>query len=104
MLSLVEAICQTGDLNGTTTLEFVAPSAVTALSWNGASTAVIKTTHGSFTTSLNGAKAIALPALANWKVSGRLVHTNPHRIFLTQMVVSQKSILHLMILLSSLLT
>ncbi|TDL23439.1 glycoside hydrolase family 35 protein [Rickenella mellea] len=66
-----------GDLNGTTTLEFFAPSAVTNLIWNGAVQRIQATAHKSFTVTLPGASAVALPKLGGWKVLGSLPETDP---------------------------
>ncbi|PFH50283.1 glycoside hydrolase family 35 protein [Amanita thiersii Skay4041] len=67
----------TGDLNGTTTIEFVAPAAVTALTWNGASVGVTRSNRGSFTATLADPSPITLPSLTNWKVSGSLPEIDP---------------------------
>ncbi|TFK39704.1 glycoside hydrolase family 35 protein [Crucibulum laeve] len=67
----------TGDLNGTTTLEFVAPTTVTSLNWNGKAVGVAKTSHGSFTASLTGTSPFTLPTLGNWKVLGSLPEVDP---------------------------
>ncbi|GLB41894.1 putative beta-galactosidase, domain 3 [Lyophyllum shimeji] len=67
----------TGDLNGTTSVEFIAPPAVSAIKWNGASATVTKTSRGSFNATIAGASSITLPTLTNWKVSGSLPEIDP---------------------------
>ena len=62
---------QSGDLNGTTPVEIIAPSHVKNLVWNGAPVTVDATRHRSLQTTLNGAQSISLPQLSSWKVSGR---------------------------------
>lgn len=63
-----------GDLNGTTTIEFIAPINVTALKWNGIVHDLITTPHGSLSARVNGAgQSPALPTLQNWRVMGRCV-------------------------------
>ncbi|KAG6888064.1 hypothetical protein C0995_010839 [Termitomyces sp. Mi166 len=66
-----DTLALTGDLNGTTTIEFLAPPNVDSLTWNGVPAALIKNQHGMFSTSQHGRSGIALPALSNWKVLGR---------------------------------
>ena len=63
-----------GDLNGTTTIDFIAPASVTVLKWNGIIHDVATTPHGSLSAKVDGAsQSPALPALENWKVIGRCV-------------------------------
>ncbi|KAL0954023.1 hypothetical protein HGRIS_005178 [Hohenbuehelia grisea] len=67
-----------GDLNGTTSVEFIAPANVQRLSWNGKSVSTAKTTRGSLAGSLIVAQpAITLPVLSKWKVSGSLPEISP---------------------------
>ncbi|KAJ8456901.1 hypothetical protein ONZ45_g18534 [Pleurotus djamor] len=62
-----------GDLNGTTTVEFIAPPQVRRLEWNGRPVAAAPTHHGSFiATVASKHPEISLPPLTNWKVSGSL--------------------------------
>ncbi|KAF8997897.1 glycoside hydrolase family 35 protein [Cyathus striatus] len=74
---LGNTLALTGDLNGTTPIEVVVPPAVTALTWNGNSVKVLKTSRGSFTSSLSTASPIVLPQLTEWKVSGTLPEVDP---------------------------
>lgn len=62
---------QTGDINGTTAVEFFAPSVVSKFSWNGAAQTLTKTSRGSFTATLSATTGLTLPSLGPWKVSGR---------------------------------
>jgi len=63
-----------GDLNGTTTIEFIAPTSVTVLKWNGIIHDVDTTSHGSLSARIDGAsQSLALPTLEHWKVMGRCV-------------------------------
>jgi beta-galactosidase GanA len=59
----------TGDTTVAAPLEVWAPAQVTAVTWNGAAVATSKTTAGSLAanSSLAGAPAVTLPALAGWK-------------------------------------
>ncbi|KAJ3969250.1 glycoside hydrolase family 35 protein [Lentinula raphanica] len=67
-----------GDLNGTTTIEFIAPSVVSKLSWNGALQQVQKTTHGTLIATVNFDNShLTLPVLGTWKVSGSLPEIDP---------------------------
>ncbi|KAL9713437.1 hypothetical protein Ac2012v2_003047 [Leucoagaricus gongylophorus] len=67
-----------GDLNGTTTIEFIAPINVTALKWNGIVHDLITTPHGSLSARVNGAgQSPALPTLQNWRVMGSLPEIDP---------------------------
>lgn len=69
-----------GDLNGTTTIEFIAPAAVTALSWNGVIRNINRTTRGTLSATINGAGSVpTLPTLQNWKVMGRYIKSCYHR-------------------------
>ncbi|KAG6910916.1 hypothetical protein DXG01_006599 [Tephrocybe rancida] len=68
----------TGDLNGTTSVEFLAPSNVQALTWNGVPAPVAKSSHGSFSASLRPQQSgVSLPVLSDWKVSGSLPEIDP---------------------------
>ncbi|KAF8645087.1 hypothetical protein AX16_008145 [Volvariella volvacea WC 439] len=67
----------TGDLNGTTTIEYIAPNTVTSLSWNGLSIPVKKTGRGSFVGTLAGANRLPLPTLNKWKVASSLPEILP---------------------------
>ena len=71
VLGLIYA--QTGDLNGTTPIEFIAPSSVDTLSWNGQVQTVTQTSHRSFTAILAVSDTPKLPTLGSWKVLGRFV-------------------------------
>ncbi|KAF5351319.1 hypothetical protein D9758_008015 [Tetrapyrgos nigripes] len=67
-----------GDLNGNTPVEFVAPSGISALTWNGVSVMVTRSSRGSFTGTLQASSPqIALPTLQNWKVIGSLPEIDP---------------------------
>ncbi|KAG5342006.1 hypothetical protein C0989_006155 [Termitomyces sp. Mn162] len=59
------------NLNGTTTVEFLAPSNVNSLTWNGVPASLSNTQCGFFSSQLDGASGITLPTLSNWKVLGR---------------------------------
>ncbi|KAJ7212285.1 glycoside hydrolase family 35 protein [Mycena pura] len=74
-----DTLSLTGDLNGTTSVEIIAPSSVSKLLWNNVAVPIRKTTRGSFTAQLQGAATIALPTLdsSNWKVSGSLPEIDP---------------------------
>lgn len=63
---------QAGDLNGTTTIEVVAPSPVSELTWNGIPQQVVKTPWNTLTTTIHvPSNAVNLPSLDNWKVLDR---------------------------------
>ncbi|KAG6833503.1 hypothetical protein H0H87_006075 [Tephrocybe sp. NHM501043] len=63
----------TGDLNGTTPIEFVAPPDVHSLTWNGAPAPLTKSAQGLFTTTLKAKESgVTLPVLSKWKVLGSL--------------------------------
>ncbi|RDB21488.1 putative beta-galactosidase A [Hypsizygus marmoreus] len=63
----------TGDLNGTTTIEFLASPAISSLIWNGAPITIAMTSRGSYLANLNASQpAPSLPALNHWKVAGSL--------------------------------
>ncbi|CAK5268305.1 unnamed protein product [Mycena citricolor] len=68
----------TGDLNGTTSIEIVAPQAVTGFKWNNATIPTSKTTHGSFVATIGTKVALSLPTLGPWKVSGSLPEIDPN--------------------------
>lgn len=61
----------TGDNNGTTSIEFFAPSAVSRLSWNSKSVPVFRTPYGSYKGTLGTVKTVTPPSLGSWKVIGR---------------------------------
>ncbi|KAG6878778.1 hypothetical protein C0993_008077 [Termitomyces sp. T159_Od127] len=61
----------TGDLNGTTTIEFLAPPDVDSLTWNGVPAPIVRTQSGLFSTTQHGPSGIEIPVLRNWKVMGR---------------------------------
>lgn len=64
-----------GDLNGATTVEFIAPTGVTVLKWNGMIHDVVSTPHGSLSARVDVASRLpVLPTLENWKVMGRCVY------------------------------
>ncbi|KAF5316478.1 hypothetical protein D9619_006706 [Psilocybe cf. subviscida] len=72
----------TGDNNGTTLIQVVAPKAVTQVTWNDAAIAVTRTPSqiNKMVSVLSGSQsvqALALPQLTNWKVSGSLPEINP---------------------------
>ncbi|KAJ7855955.1 glycoside hydrolase family 35 protein [Mycena olivaceomarginata] len=67
----------TGDLNGTTAIEVIAPKSVSKILWNKVPVAIKKTTRGSFTGQVGGTNTISLPVLQNWKVSGSLPEIDP---------------------------
>ncbi|SJL04082.1 related to Probable beta-galactosidase C [Armillaria ostoyae] len=68
----------TGDLNGTTSVEFIAPSSISRLSWNGKDIPISKSSRGTFVATIQGAKVgINLPTLGDWKVSGSLPEIEP---------------------------
>ncbi|CAK5269747.1 unnamed protein product [Mycena citricolor] len=62
----------TGDLNGTTAIEIVAPQSVSQFKWNNAVISTIKTPHGSHVGTIGKSVTLSLPELGNWKVSGGL--------------------------------
>lgn len=65
-------IPKTGDLNGTTTVEIVAPPTVTAVSWNGATAKTSVSSRGTLTSNITVENpALAFPTFDSWKVSGR---------------------------------
>ncbi|KAK0202519.1 glycoside hydrolase family 35 protein [Desarmillaria ectypa] len=68
----------TGDLNGTTSVEFIAPSSISQLSWNSKGIPISRSSRGSFVATIQGANVnISLPTLGNWKVSGSLPEIEP---------------------------
>ncbi|KAG6811873.1 hypothetical protein H0H92_005449 [Tricholoma furcatifolium] len=67
----------TGDINGTTPIEFVAPSNVRSLTWNGVPARLEKSSRGSYTTSITSRSGPTLPVLNNWKVMGSLPEVDP---------------------------
>ncbi|KAJ7714217.1 glycoside hydrolase family 35 protein [Mycena metata] len=74
---LKNTLSLTGDLNGTTAIEVVAPKAVTTILWNNAPVRITKTARGSITGQVGNEKTVELPTLANWKVSGSLPEIDP---------------------------
>ncbi|KII85955.1 glycoside hydrolase family 35 protein [Plicaturopsis crispa FD-325 SS-3] len=67
-----DTLLATGDIDGTTAVEFFAPSVVSKFSWNGAAQTLTKTSRGSFTATLSATTGLTLPSLGPWKVSGSL--------------------------------
>ncbi|KAJ7644336.1 glycoside hydrolase family 35 protein [Roridomyces roridus] len=67
----------TGDLDGPTSIEVVAPQSVSQISWNGVAVPVNKTARGTFSGQVGSANTITLPTLSNWKVSGSLPEIDP---------------------------
>lgn len=69
----------TGDTAAPEPLEIFAPSAIRAITWNGAKVATRATPAGSFvaTQSLSGPAAIALPALTDWRMAKGSPETDP---------------------------
>ncbi|KAF7346101.1 Beta-galactosidase [Mycena sanguinolenta] len=53
----------TGDLNGTTPIEVIAPNSVSTMLWNGVPVQMTRTARGSFTGQVGGTPTIDLPAL-----------------------------------------
>ncbi|KAJ7714180.1 glycoside hydrolase family 35 protein [Mycena metata] len=74
---LKNTLSLTGDLNGTTAIEVVAPKAVTTILWNNVPVRITKTARGSITGQVGSEKTVELPTLANWKVSGSLPEIDP---------------------------
>ncbi|KAJ6619548.1 glycoside hydrolase family 35 protein [Mycena sp. CBHHK59/15] len=72
-----ETLSLVGDLNGTTSIEVVAPKSVSKILWNDSPVRITRTSRGSFTAELGAAHAIDLPTLGNWKVSGSLPEIDP---------------------------
>ncbi|KZV68017.1 glycoside hydrolase family 35 protein [Peniophora sp. CONT] len=68
----------TGDINGTTSIEFIAPPNVNSLIWNGAPYAATPTTHRSYVAQIKADEAVALPTFGTWKVSGSLPEADPN--------------------------
>ncbi|KAJ3902306.1 glycoside hydrolase family 35 protein [Lentinula edodes] len=67
-----------GDLDGTTTIEFIAPDAIARLSWNDAAVQFQKTDHGTSTaTVVVEPLHLILPVLNSWKVTGSLPEIDP---------------------------
>ncbi|KAJ7695959.1 glycoside hydrolase family 35 protein [Mycena rosella] len=66
-----------GDLNGTTTIEVIAPASVSEILWNDVPITIIKTPGGSFIGQVGAALTMDLPTLENWKVSGSLPEIDP---------------------------
>ncbi|TFK71435.1 glycoside hydrolase family 35 protein [Pluteus cervinus] len=67
----------TGDLNGTTPIEWLAAPAVNQLKWNGLSIGSTKTSRGTFVATLPGVSSIKSPTLGPWKVLGSLPEISP---------------------------
>ncbi|KAJ7043887.1 glycoside hydrolase family 35 protein [Mycena alexandri] len=74
---LKNTLSLTGDLNGTTAIEVVAPKAVTTILWNNVPVRITKTARGSITGQVGGEKTVELPTLDDWKVSGSLPEIDP---------------------------
>ncbi|KAF7299197.1 Beta-galactosidase [Mycena indigotica] len=70
-------LSMTGDVNGTTSLEIVAPGTISTVVWNGLPTVTTQTSWGTLKSQLDGAPAITLPVLTNWKVAGSLPEIDP---------------------------
>lgn len=68
-------IMQTGDVNGTTSVETIAPAGISIVTWNNISQVTTRTAHGSLKFTVNSTHSVSLPALNSWKVSGRFVHS-----------------------------
>ncbi|RDX44153.1 hypothetical protein OH76DRAFT_1487358 [Lentinus brumalis] len=69
-----------GDLNASVPLTVVAPSAVTAVTWNGAKVAVRREGHGTLTGQLTqsaASKNVKVPKLTGWKFSDSLPEIQP---------------------------
>ena len=65
---------QTGDLNGATNVEVIAPNSVSKITWNGKPQQLQKTARNSLAFAVgSSAPSVALPALDNWKVIDRCV-------------------------------
>ncbi|KIK56433.1 glycoside hydrolase family 35 protein [Collybiopsis luxurians FD-317 M1] len=76
-----DTLSLTGDLNGTTAIEFIAPAAVTSLTWNGVGVSVTRSSHGTLTGSISVVNpTVNFPSLENlsWKVSGSLPEIDPN--------------------------
>ncbi|KAK7462971.1 hypothetical protein VKT23_007552 [Stygiomarasmius scandens] len=68
-----QTLSLTGDLNGTTSLEVIAPSGISQVTWNGATVDVTESSRGSLTATLEVPSSnISLPTLGSWKVMGSL--------------------------------
>ncbi|KAJ6509031.1 glycoside hydrolase family 35 protein [Mycena sanguinolenta] len=67
----------TGDLNGTTPIEVIAPESVSTILWNDVPVQITRTARGSFTGQVGGTPTIDLPVLDDWKVSGSLPEIDP---------------------------
>ncbi|KAF9048348.1 glycoside hydrolase family 35 protein [Hymenopellis radicata] len=70
-----QTLSLTGDLNGTTTVEFIAPSGVSKLRWNDQEVSTSASDRGSYVATINGASIrIPLPSLTElkWKASSSL--------------------------------
>lgn len=68
----------TGDLNGTTTIEVIAPKHVTTITWNKKRQSWTTTSYGSRIASVAGlSDTVTLPKLENWKVMNSLPEIDP---------------------------
>ncbi|TCD69623.1 hypothetical protein EIP91_006848 [Steccherinum ochraceum] len=69
----------TGDLDEATDIEIIAPSLITAVSWNDQKLSLKKTGRSTYTASLSAPRAVQLPSLnpLKWKVSGSLPEISP---------------------------
>ncbi|KAI0339557.1 glycoside hydrolase family 35 protein [Trametopsis cervina] len=69
-----------GDTNGTTDIEVVAPSQVKALLWNGVEQTVVRSAYGSFKFTVGTNFNLSLPDLSAlaWKISGSLPEVDPN--------------------------
>ncbi|KAF9269213.1 glycoside hydrolase family 35 protein [Marasmius fiardii PR-910] len=67
-----------GDLNGTTDIEFIAPASVSQLVWNDSPVSVTKTSRGSLKATIASNGTFTLPTLQNWRVVDSLPEINPN--------------------------
>ncbi|KAE9405356.1 glycoside hydrolase family 35 protein [Gymnopus androsaceus JB14] len=68
----------TGDLNGTTTIEIVAPATVSGVSWNGVTIQTNQTSRGTLTSNLIVEDlGLTFPSFDSWKVSGSVAEIFP---------------------------
>lgn len=67
------------NLNATTIDVYVGDASVTSIAWNGAALATTRSAYGSLQAALPGIvdRAVALPALAGWKVTDALPEADP---------------------------
>lgn len=68
----------TGDLNGTTSIEVIAPPNISQLLWNSTPVPVSRTKRGSLVGNLASSNfEVTLPELSNWKVASSLPEIDP---------------------------